>query len=89
MEDRILLIIIGVCSFIFTAGFTAKRNSFSVRFICRGICTGLLIWTVNMVLPIFGVSSPVGVNVLTLVSGTVFGLPGVVMMYAVGIYGRL
>lgn len=89
MENDVLLIIIGVCSFIFTAGFTTKRNNFPVRLVGRGISTGLLIWTVNMVLNLFSVNGPVGVNVLTLAFGTVLGLPGIVTLYAVGIYGRL
>lgn len=87
--NPILRIIIGLCIFIFIAGFSTRKSSLLTKLICRGLGGGVLIWTVNIVLGIFSFACPVGLNGWTIGASTVLGFPGIVMLYVMGIYAMI
>lgn len=57
-----------------------------MRFIVRMILGTALILVVNECFLMKGIDSGVGINLISMMVSGVFGLPGTVLLYAVGMY---
>lgn len=55
----------------------------------RGICGAIIIFFVNMILERKGISLGVGLNPFTLLTSGILGLPGLGVLYGIGIYKSL
>lgn len=86
-QTLIWIIAIGIC--VFLGGFVLKKTDLLWRFLLRGAAGGSFIWVVGMVLSMLQVQSPVGLNLWTAGVSAVMGLPGVLMLYVMGIYAVL
>ena len=87
--NEILLFIIAAGSCIFLAGFVLKKTDFLWRFLLRGVTGSSFIWIVCVVMSLFNLNSPVGVNVWTAGVSAILGMPGVLMLYVIGIYSNI
>ncbi len=54
--------------------------------IMRGILGTIAIYFINSMLESMGISLGVGVNVFTALTSGILGIPGVLALYAIGIY---
>lgn len=52
----------------------------------RGILGTIAIYFINSMLESMGISLGVGVNVFTVLTSGILGIPGVLALYAIGIY---
>jgi len=87
--NKILVLVIAVGLCIFLGGFVLKKSDFLWRMLFRGLAGSGFIWGVCMVAEYFQMHSPVGLNVWTASVSAVLGLPGIVMLYVMGIYARI
>lgn len=87
--NTFLILVIIVCSCIFFAGFAGEKKQFIWRVATRGIGGCAMIWAVGFVLNIFEMQSPVGLNGWTASVSAVFGMPGIMLLYAIGIYASI
>lgn len=55
----------------------------------RGILGTIAIYFINSMLESMGISLGVGVNVFTVLTSGILGFPGVLALYAIGIYKGL
>lgn len=58
-----------------------------MKFIVRMVLGAAFILVVNEWLMMKGIDSGVGVNLISLMISGVFGVPGTVLLYTVGMYG--
>ena len=63
-----------------------KKSGFVVNFFVRAIVGITVIFFVNEFLLTKGIDPGVGVNVLNLGVAGVFGLPGIALLYGIGLY---
>lgn len=60
-----------------------------INIILRTICGGILIFFINMLLNRWGITLGIGVNAVTLLISGILGLPGIGVLYCLGIYKML
>ncbi len=63
-----------------------KKSGFVVNFFVRAIVGITVIFFVNEFLITKGIDSGVGVNILNFGVSGVFGLPGIALLYGIGLY---
>lgn len=84
--NQILIGIILLGMIVFFGGFIVKKTSYLVKLALRGTVGGSCIWAVGMLLGFLGVQSPVGLNLITVAVSAFLGMPGILMLYVMGIY---
>lgn len=57
-----------------------------LNFLLRGILGTIAIYFINSMLEGMGISLGVGVNIFTALTSGILGIPGVLVLYAIGIY---
>ena len=75
--------IAGVCGLILMIIFMKEKLSFIIRLICRGVVCTALIWAVDQALFFFGFSTVPGLNLWTVLTAAILGLPGVCLLFGV------
>lgn len=85
-DNTILFLIMGGSLLFFAIYALRKKPEYIVNLAIRGVLGILVIHFVNTVLLSKGISPFVGINVVTTSVVTVLGLPGVGLLYALGVY---
>ena len=57
-----------------------------LNFLLRGILGTIAIYFINGALAKMGISLGIGINAATVLTSGILGFPGVVVLYAIGIY---
>ena len=60
-----------------------------LKFLMRGILGTIAIYFINAALAKMGISLGVGINTATVLTSGILGFPGVLGLYAIGIYKTL
>jgi len=81
--------IIGICLIVFIISLFVHQKEIVIRWLIRGVASGIFIFVINLILNFLNIGSPVGVNALTITTSSILGSPGVIMLYIIGIYQML
>ena len=89
MENKILIVIICVCSVFFLGSLMMTHKKYVLRVAARAFFGGAFMYIFNGVLALFGVVLPLGINGLTVGVSGILGIPGLMLLYGVGFYRML
>lgn len=67
----------------------AKNLEWLVNIFMRGICGTIAIYFINGGLATAGISLGVGINLVTVAISGILGIPGLLALYGLGLYGLL
>ncbi len=70
----ILLIVLGIV-------FFKQRADILLNLLIRGVVGAIVIYFVNETLLVLGQETVVGINLISLVTSAVLGIPGVILLY--------
>ena len=63
-----------------------KRPGIIINFIVRALLGVVIIFFVNEFLISKGIDAKVGINLINFTVSGIFGLPGVILLYGIGLY---
>lgn len=77
------IIIIVTCLIVLGIGMTRKRTEWFVNFILRAIVGIIAIFVLNAFFINKGISVKVGINVISLLTSGILGIPGIAVLYGI------
>ncbi|HHT89001.1 MAG TPA: Pro-sigmaK processing inhibitor BofA [Clostridiales bacterium] len=89
MDKIILAIIIAACLIFIGACIVRKRSDIVIDFFLRAFVGTAGIYLLDFLLSISGYQIAVGVNVFTVLSNGLLGLPGFILLYGLALYYSL
>lgn len=75
--------IILICIVVLGILFFKNRLEMVIGFIMRGIVGTIAIYGINRLLLLYGISQSVGINPLTVITGAVLGIPGILALFVI------
>ena len=72
-----------ICAMILLFIALRKRSEWLLNFILRGILSTIGFYAINQVCIWQNISCEVGINPYTVLTGAVFGVPGVILLYGI------
>ena len=91
MPDKMLgtVLIVVVCVVVVIMGAMKNKLEWLLNVMMRSILGTIAIYFINGVLAGVGISLGVGINPLTVLTSGILGLPGLAVIYGIGIYNFL
>lgn len=83
------LFIVFACIGVLFIGAMRRKLEWLLNFVTRSILGTIAIYFINMGLTTLGISLGVGINAVTILTSGILGIPGLVALYAIGIYQML
>lgn len=80
------LLIIAACILALLIGAVRKKAEWLLNFVLRSILGTVAIYFVNGALASIGISLGVGINITTVLTSGILGIPGLVALYGIGVY---
>lgn len=88
-REMTTVLIVFVCMIILLIGALRGKLEWLLNLVMRSILGTVAIYFINMGLDNFGISLGVGINAASVLTSGILGFPGVVALYAIGIYHLL
>ncbi|MGN0308930.1 MAG: pro-sigmaK processing inhibitor BofA family protein [Lachnospiraceae bacterium] len=82
-------LIVGVCAVILLLLAVKRHSRIILNLVYRGVGGTILIFFINQLLLILGFSISVGINPGTVLTSTILGFPGVILLFGIKFYGLL
>lgn len=90
MGDQIGIVsIVVVCVIVLLVGAMRKRLEWLLNLLMRSILGIVAIYFINNTLAAQGISLGIGINAVTVLTCGILGIPGLMVVYALGIYRLL
>lgn len=83
------LLIVLTCIVILLIGAARKKVEWLLNLVMRSILGTVAIYFINTGLAGVGISLGVGINVITILTSGILGIPGLLALYLIGIYRLL
>lgn len=83
------ILIIGACVMVLFIGVLRRRLEWLLNLVMRSVLGIISIYFINTALAGLGFSLGVGINTVTVLTAGMLGIPGVLALYALGIYRLL
>lgn len=83
------ILILAVCIVVLLLGALKKKMEWLLNVIMRSILGTLAIYFINAGLGMMGISLEIGVNVTTVLTCAVLGIPGLLALYGIAVYRML
>lgn len=84
-----ILLIAAACGLVLLIGAMRGKMEWLLNVVLRSILGTVAMYFVNSVLATLGISLGVGINVVTILTSGILGLPGLVALYGLGVYRLL
>ena len=81
-----ILWLIGAAVFLLVLSFFGKKAEWFLNFVLRNIMGTIALYFINMGITVLGFSVTVGINIVTVLTVGVLGIPGIFMLYVLSIY---
>lgn len=78
-----------ICAVVLLMGIVKKRMEWLLNVLMRSILGTIAIYFVNGALAWAGISLNVGINPVTVLTSGILGVPGLLVIYGIGIYNVL
>lgn len=82
-------LIVAACASVLLIGAVRKNAEWLLNIVMRGILGTIAIYFVNGGLAAMGISLGVGINMVTVLTSGILGIPGLLGLYGLGIYQML
>ena len=82
-------LIVGVCGIVLLLLAVKRHSHLILNLVYRGGSGTILIFFGNQLMQLFGISLSIGVNPGTVLTSTILGFPGVILLFGVKIYSLL
>lgn len=79
-------IIIAMCGLVLLIGAMRRKSEIIINVMLRGVLGTIAIYFINMVLLWQGIGIAIGINVVTVATTAVLGLPGMILLYGINIF---
>lgn len=83
------IIILAACIIVLLIGAVRKKVEWLLNVVMRCILGTIAIYFINGVLNSMGISLGVGINIVTVLTCGILGIPGLLALYGIGIYRLL
>lgn len=83
------ILILAACIVVLLLGALKKKVEWLLNVVMRSILGTLAIYFINAGLDMLGISLGVGVNVITVLTCAVLGIPGLLALYGIAVYRML
>lgn len=83
------ILILTACIVVLLLGALKKRVEWLLNVVMRSILGTLAIYFINTGLGMLGISLGVGVNVITVLTCGILGIPGLLALYGIAVYRML
>jgi len=80
------ILLVASCVVVLLIGAIRKKIECLLNIVMRGILGTIAIHFMNMGLASMGISLGVGINVITILTTAILGIPGLLALYGIGIY---
>lgn len=80
------LLIVAACILVLLIGAVRKKIEWLLNFVLRSILGTVAIYFLNGALASVGISLGVGINITTVLTSGILGIPGLVALYGIGLY---
>lgn len=80
------VLIIAMCAIILLIGLMRNKMEWLLNIVMRSILGTIIMYFANAALAVGGISLGVGINAVTILTSGILGFPGLVALYAIGIY---
>lgn len=77
------IVIIGMLFFIFFILIVKNKMQKIINLVIRGGISGIAIYCLNYFLFNIGIAMGIGINLLNILTATILGIPGIVLLYAI------
>lgn len=84
-----MILIVGACIAVLLIGAVRGKMEWMLNVVMRSILGTIGIYFTNMALAAVGISLGIGINILTVLTSGILGIPGLFALYAIGIYRML
>ena len=84
-ENLGTILIVAVCIVVLFIGAVKSKMEWMIDIVMRSIWGTLAIHFINQILANVGISLGVGINVLTILTSGILGIPGLLALYGIGI----
>ena len=84
-----IILIVGACIVVLLVGAVKVKIEWLLNVVMRSILGTIAIYFINMALAWVGISLEVGINVYTILTSGILGIPGLIALYGIGIYRML
>ena len=81
-----LLWLIGAAVILFIISFIVKKTEWLINFTLRGIIGTIALYFINMGVMALGAAVTVGINIATVLTTGILGLPGIILLYGLSVY---
>ena len=81
-----LLWLIGAAAILLIISFFGKKTEWLINFALRSIMGTIALYFINMGIAALGFTVTVGINIATVLTTGILGLPGIVLLYGLGVY---
>ncbi len=86
MEKYVLIIFVIVCAVLLVISLRRKKMELFINFVLRLITGAVGIYLINALLGLVKIESAVGLNGVNMLVVGALGIPGLVLLYSVGVY---
>lgn len=83
------ILILTVSILVLLLGAVRKKIEWLLNIVMRSILGIIAIYFINHVLAFWGISLGVGINIVTVLTSGILGIPGLLGLYGLGIYRML
>ena len=83
------IIIMATCMIVLLVGSIRKNIEWLLNIVMRSILGTIAMYFINGFLANMGISLGVGINVITVLTSGILGIPGLLALYGIGIYRML
>ncbi|MCI6812408.1 MAG: pro-sigmaK processing inhibitor BofA family protein [Lachnospiraceae bacterium] len=83
------LLIVGVCGIVLLILAVKRHSHLILNLVYRGVAGTITIFFLNQLMQLTGFSVVIGLNPGTVLTSTILGFPGVILLFGIKIYGLL
>jgi len=80
------IIIIAMCAIVLLIGAMKRKSTIIINTILRAVMGSIAIYFINMALIWQGIGIVIGINLATVTTTAILGLPGIIMLYGINIF---
>lgn len=81
-----ILLIAATCGLVLLISAVRSKAEWLLNVVLRGILGTVAMYFINSTLASVGISLGVGINIVTILTSGILGLPGLMALYGIGIY---
>nr|WP_318682742.1 pro-sigmaK processing inhibitor BofA family protein [uncultured Acetatifactor sp.] len=83
------MVIVLTCAAVLLMGAVRRKIEWLLNVVMRSVLGTIAIYFINSMLAAMGISLGVGINIVTILTSGILGIPGLLVLYGIGIYQML